>query len=119
MRRLGFCYKCGEYKIVRDHHAFGYETDETVPYCVDCDRKAHNKARKEGRCNLSSEETSRKSKNSYDRRSRKWKLLSSKSLASNVQLFEELAINLNTGTVSIHSRFVGINHHKLKIIDSI
>lgn len=117
MKRLGICYKCGKYKEVRDHHAYGYETDETVPYCNSCDQKAHNKARKEGKCNLTNIESEQKSNNSYHRRSTKRKSLSSETVTPNVVLFEELQINLNTGTVTISSCFSGNHGHKLKIID--
>ncbi len=119
MERLGFCYKCGEYKEVRDHHAYGYETDETLPYCQSCDRKAHNKARREGRCNLSGEESHKKTSNSYQRRSTKHMKLSSETVSPNIQLFQKLRINLNTGTITISSCFSGNNGNKLKVIDEL
>jgi hypothetical protein len=52
----GKCVKCGEIKEVRHHHYKGYGTDETVLYCRSCDKKAHIKAQKTGRCNLTYEE---------------------------------------------------------------
>lgn len=117
MERMGICYKCGEWKEVRNHHRWGYETDRVVPYCRSCDRKAHNKARKEGRCNLTNIESRQKSDNSYNRRSTKHKKLLSETVAPNIQLFEKLAINLNTGMISISSCFIGHNGHKLHVIE--
>lgn len=119
MKRLGMCWKCLEHTIVRDHHVYGYDTDETLPYCESCDRKAHNKARREGRCHLSSEDTNRKSISSYCRRSVKYKALSFETLSPNVVLFEELAMNLNTGTITVSSIFRGNNGHKLKVINDL
>ena len=71
MERMGICYKCREYKMVRDHHYKGYNEeylDETAPYCYSCDRKAHIRARKEGRCLLSSNETHRLSNKAHTRK---------------------------------------------------
>ena len=55
MKQMGLCQKCGETKIVQDHHILGYNEDNkdyVVKYCNSCDQKAHLKARKEGKCNL-------------------------------------------------------------------
>ena len=40
MVQIGKCYKCGEFKEVRQHHYKGYGAEETVPYCRSCDYKA-------------------------------------------------------------------------------
>lgn len=66
---MGTCQKCGQYKMVRDHHYKGYDTDETAPYCQSCDIKAHNWARWEGKCNLSAKEAKRKRADYYRRKS--------------------------------------------------
>ena len=120
MKRQGICSKCGEEKIVRDHHIHGYgeeNKDVTVPYCYSCDRKAHAKAKKEGRCILTSEETKRLSVNSCNRRSRKTKNISCETLIPNVCLLENVQVNLNTGHINILSNFTASNGKKLKYID--
>ncbi len=116
MIRMGICHKCGEWKMVRDHHAFGYDTDKVLPYCLSCDKKAHYKARKEGTCNLSSEQSHRKSNCSSMSRSTKIKLLSWKTVSPNVRLFERLQININTGTITVWSYFGSDNGHKLYVV---
>jgi hypothetical protein len=71
MRREGICQKCGKVCIVQDHHIHGYfdkHKDEIVPYCRSCDRKAHDKARNEGKCKLSPIEVKKISTSSYYRR---------------------------------------------------
>lgn len=119
MKRKGICQKCGEEKIVQDHHIKGYATDEVAPYCQSCDLKAHVEAKKNGRCLLSSDKTRRLSRNSYKRRSTKSKMLSSKTVDTNIQLFEELYFNINTEKITISSYFQGNHGKKLKIITEI
>ena len=69
--KMGKCVKCGEYRKVVMHHAHGYdeEHDQDVqPYCMPCHKRAHIKARKEGRCKLSPDEIEKLSvKSSYKR----------------------------------------------------
>ncbi len=120
MKRMGMCWKCLEWKEVRDHHAYGYETDETKPYCRSCDRKAHNKDRREGRCSLTGIESHRKSIRSRIRRLRicgiKQMISFRETVLPNIQLYEHLEVNLNTRTVTIISGFLG-NHKKLYVIE--
>lgn len=120
MKRKEICQKCGKEKIVRDHHLNGYEKlhkDEVAPYCYSCDLKAHNNARKEGRCTLTSKEIQRLSMNSSMRRAHRHFSLSSKTLAANVQLRELLDLNVNTGLICINTYFSAYNGKKLKYID--
>lgn len=108
MKRIGICQKCGLEKEVRDHHLHGYggeHRDEVAPYCYSCDKKAHYKARREGRCTLSSDETKQLSKNSCKRRTIQSKKLSSTTLIPHVQLFEQLDFNSNTYRIGITSCF--------------
>lgn len=53
------------------HHEHGYDDlhiQDVKPYCISCHRKAHIKARKEGRCNLTPKEIENLSiKSSYKR----------------------------------------------------
>jgi len=68
---MGICKKCGEYKMVQEHHSKGYlppYQDFTEPYCQKCDRKAHFDAKCEGKCKLTSDETRRLSADSCSRR---------------------------------------------------
>ena len=119
MRKLGICYRCGKYKTVRDHHYKGYDSEKIAPYCYSCDRKAHDKAREEGRCNMGLRERQRKSINSCVKRTIKQIKLSSKTISPNIQLFEQLQLNLNTETIMINSYFSGSNGHKLKVINEL
>ncbi len=119
MKKLGICSKCGQEKTVRDHHVKGYgegNKDYTLPYCYSCDRKAHFKTKREGKCNLSPDETFKLTRNSYHRRVDKHFSLSSNAIMTNVQLKEKLKINLNTGTITISSYFQAGKHKKLKYI---
>jgi hypothetical protein len=120
MRRLGICQKCGEEKMVRDHHSKGYSEehkDDVAPYCESCDQKAHINARKEGRCILSSKETSKKSNKSCTRRSCKRKALSSKTQMPYIRLLERIKFNINTDTIWINSYFEANHKKKIKYID--
>lgn len=94
MRKMGICTKCGKYKIVQEHHSKGYlppYEDFTEPYCLSCDHKAHNKAKREGKCNLEPWRISKLSKSSSARRTRnkvkeayKERLLTEKSLTMSI-----------------------------------
>jgi len=122
MKRQGTCQKCGKETIVQDHHIKGYigeHKDEVVPYCESCDKKAHNKARRGGRCKLSSDETNRLSSNSSTRRSRKTKNISCEAMMPNVQLLENVQVNLNTGHISLVSYFSAKHGKKIKYIEVI
>jgi hypothetical protein len=119
MKRFGTCSKCGEYKLVHDHHYKGYDAEEVLPYCQSCDIKAHNSARKEGRCKISSEESHKKSTASNAKRTWKTFILSLETPGSNTRLFEVLQLNLKTDKIMIWSGFNGNNRKKLKIIDEI
>ena len=116
---MGICQKCGNEKMVRDHHVNGYgekNKDFVIPYCRSCDIKAHNKARKEGRCELIPEEVNRLSTKSHARRSVKRIMLSRNTLGPCVQIIDDLRININTGNINIYSCFIGTHYKKLKII---
>jgi hypothetical protein len=120
MKRLGICQKCGEEKMVRDHHSKGYSKeneDITVPYCLSCDMKAHFKARREGRCKLDTKISKKLSRNSCMRKSYKKKMLSSKTISPNIRLFEQIQININTGEINIGSHFSGNHGYKIKYIE--
>ncbi len=117
MRRLGICSKCGIETVVQDHHYKGYDVDDVLPYCKSCDTKAHNKARREGKCNLTGDESHKKSTASHAKRTWKSLTLSSKTLEPNTLLFEVLQLNLNTNNIVIWSGFSGNHHKKLKVIN--
>jgi len=117
MKRLGICQKCGEEKIVQDHHYKGYYTDEVAPFCQSCDQKAHFRARKEGRCNLTKDEIRRFSTVSSYKRSIKNFILSTETVEPFIQLREQLQLNLNTGHIYINSYFAGNHGKKIKFID--
>lgn len=122
MERTGLCVKCGEKRQVRDHHINGYSEshkDEVVPYCRKCDTKAHNKARREGRCGLTHEEVDILSNRSYTRRSVKTISLSSITVGKNIQLREILHINKNTGNIALSSYFSSGYHTKLCVINEV
>ena len=119
MRHKGICVKCGKETMVQDHHYKGYGTDETAPYCQSCDRKAHNKARREGRCKLKSDESTKLSRYSYNRRSIYTKHLSSKTRLPNIQLSELVRINLNTNSLTFASGFRGQRGYQIKTIDKL
>ncbi len=44
-------------------------------------------------------------------------MLTSNTVGTNVQLFEQLGVNLNTNHINICSVFQGSNKKKLKVID--
>jgi len=117
MKRIGICYKCKQEKLVRDHHYKGYDIEETKPYCYSCDQKAHQKAREEGRCILSTNETKRLSNNSSHKRSRKIICLSNESILPYIRLEEIITINTQTNNIFINSYFHDRPNHRLKIID--
>jgi hypothetical protein len=117
MKRKGICSKCGKEILVRDHHYKGYKTDEVKPYCISCDNKAHNNARKEGRCKLTSKESRKASTQSAQRRSYKSFLLEWETLEPNICLQTDCRININTNTLTFSSRFRGHNKTKLKSIN--
>lgn len=70
LKNMGVCVKCGELRPVRQHHAFGYDSEKTLTYCHSCDSLAHIRAIKTGKCILSSEERKRLSSISSNRRTR-------------------------------------------------
>jgi len=124
MNNIGICFKCKEEKIVRDHHIKGYlgdNKDTVVPYCYSCDIKAHNEARKNGKCKLLPKESTRLSVNSCNRRTTRVMditMLGSaeKAPGKNVCLYEHVKYNLNTGHVSFSIGFRGNHGYKLKEI---
>lgn len=101
MKQMGICHKCGQQKIVQDHHIKGYlgdNKDHVVKYCNTCDQLAHIKARKEGRCNLSHEDVNKLSRNSYSRRVNQHMEVSTETMMPYVALREFVVYNKNTGT---------------------
>lgn len=104
--------------MVRDHHIKGYSQahkDEIVPYCRSCDRKAHDNARREGKCKLTHTESHRLSLRSCLRRSIKEKPFWT-TIAPNIRLYEQIRINLNTGHIYIRSGFLGDHNQHIKRI---
>lgn len=122
MKRMGICQKCGKETVVRDHHWQGYgerHKDDVVPYCFSCDKKAHAKVRKEGKCKLTGKESAKLSRNSWARREKKRIKLSSNTIEPNARLIEILFFNLNTKHIEVYSYFEGNHGKKLKIIDEL
>jgi len=117
MRRIGICSKCGETKIVQDHHFKGYETDEVKPYCNSCDQKAHAKAKNEGKCLLNGKESHRKSTNSSGRRSTKYINLFNITMIPFVTLRCGFIYNKNTENLSFNSGFYSNHGKDLKVYD--
>ncbi len=117
MKRMGICSKCKQYKMVQDHHYKGYGTDEVAPYCQSCDQKAHNKAKREGKCKLQGKESRKLTRKSYNKRVRKLIILSSETLEPYVQLYETLTLNLNTKSIYFSSYFNGHHGKKLMFVD--
>jgi len=108
----GYCIKCGQFRQLQNHHYKGYDTDETALYCMSCDQKAHNKARREGRCNLTSKEVQKLSTASGCRIRIK-RIYFDERITNNIYLHEHLQYNTFTGTVSWTSGFVARNGIKL------
>lgn len=104
----GICAKCGEYKEVRSHHYKGYDSDETIPYCRSCDRKAHDKARKNGRCKLTHDEANRLSIKSCRKRCIR-KIGFNETMMPNVRYCEDFHYNINTDALSIACYFSANN----------
>lgn len=126
MRRIGICQKCGKETIVQDHHIYGYgdKSDVVAPYCRSCDRKAHNKARIEGRCVLKSKDSIRLSTNSCHRRERKNGIilmhtedLITQTLLPNIALYVGFVYNYKSKHMSFYSQFRGYHGYKIKTID--
>ena len=120
MLKIGICVKCGKKRKVLSHHWHGYSEehkDDVAFYCGKCHRKAHIKARKEGKCTLSKEERIRKSGNSCHRRTRKIKLMYSITLMRNVMIRETVSLNTNTGHPCCSTRFQASKTKKLLFID--
>ncbi len=93
--------------MVQDHHIKGYfgeNKDLVAPYCKSCDRKAHDKARKEGRCKLTHAEANKLSTASNRRRTIKQKIFAT-TVAPWVEALTTIAVNTSTGHVAITSRF--------------
>ena len=108
---IGICFKCGNEREVRQHHYKGYITDETKPYCFSCDRKAHNKARKEGKCKLTPKEVNRLSIISSHLRNNLVLNVSQETLIPNVRLIEQIQYGINTGSVYCNTYFC-VGHNK-------
>lgn len=119
MNKIGVCEKCGETKNVRNHHIKGYgeeNKDYVVKYCNICDQKAHQKAREEGRCNLSHEEVCKLSQNSYARRTHQTINISCDTLMPYVYLRELIVYNINTGKPTCETIFQANGGRKLLYI---
>lgn len=120
---IGICHKCGKETVVRNHHWKGYSEehrDDVVTYCHSCDRIAHNKARREGRCALSSETINRLSILSNARRAYKnvvYPMFFDYRVITNIVLREKIIFNKNTGNVYCSSYFQGGNGLKLKTFE--
>lgn len=116
MKQYGICTKCGEYKIVQDHHVHGYggdHKDTVVKYCNSCDQKAHFKARKEGKCNLTHADVNKLSRNSYSRRINQHIEISCETIIPYVVLREFIVYNKNTGTPACSTQFQAAGGKKL------
>jgi hypothetical protein len=110
MRKIGTCAKCGETKEVGQHHLKGYlgeNINVTAPYCQSCDKKAHWKARKDGRCVLTGKETSRLSKLSYVHRNIKQRVIYKEVIDIFSYISINLSYNLHTNTICI------VDNHKI------
>jgi len=104
----GICVKCGKETEVRYHHYKGYGCDDVALYCRSCDRKAHNKAIKEGRCTLTLYQRHRKSNSSSVRRCiKKYRrfITFQETLLPDIVLQEILAYNIHNGEVYYSSYF--------------
>lgn len=106
--------------MVQDHHSKGYLPpfqDFVEPYCKSCDWKAHDKARKDGKCNLTHTEAQKFSIASSDKRNRVKKSLFSKTVTRNIRLKINLEYRKGTDDIKIYSGFVCTVGLKLKYID--
>lgn len=115
--KQGICTKCGKEGFVQKHHIHGYSEehkDDVVDYCKSCDQKAHYKARREGRCNLSSHDSRRYSLNSYKRRNTKTIHISDDLLLPGVYLSETIIYNTTTWNPTSNTCFCA--YHKQKIM---
>jgi len=113
MKRMGICMCCNEYKLVQDHHWHGYtdkHKDDVIPYCQSCDLLAHNKAKKNGKCNLNHNEVKKKTHASCQRRNGRTKTFS-ETIIKNIQIFILIRVYKSTENININSCFVG-NHGK-------
>jgi hypothetical protein len=118
-KRLGICAKCKQYKIVQSHHIHGYSEehkDDVVDYCQSCDQKAHRKAKKEGKCNLSIDAIKRLTSNSSHRRTRK-QLIINETMMKYVSLVECYSYITTTGNVIVNGYFGTYSGRKLFYID--
>ncbi len=117
--KTGYCTKCGKYGIVRMHHWKGYSDehkDDVMPYCQSCDQKAHYTAKKNGLCTLSSYESHKKSRNSYNRRHIIKYTISENSVYPNIAIRERIYYNTSTQSTTSTYEFVGYHGTKLKHI---
>lgn len=117
--KKGVCRKCGKVREVQNHHINGYSgnhKDEIAPYCRSCDLKAHQKARREGRCKLPSKITKQLSKNSYKRRTYRH-ILFTETMMPNVQLQEHLEYNETTGELTYSAYFNAYHGKNLKYME--
>jgi len=103
MVTIGICSKCGKEGVVRQHHYKGYTTDETTPYCLSCDFKAHNKARRDGRCILSGKESKLLSDKSSGKRNKKIKMLFSYTPEKHSCVKVSIIVNKNTLNYTLNS----------------
>lgn len=117
----GICTKCGKEGMVQNHHWHGYgeeHKDDVALYCQSCDQKAHNKAKKEGKCTLSSDESHKKSRSSYNRRNYIKYTLSEQTLSTNIALRERIRYNKNIDSIAYECEFTGYHGNKLYYINA-
>lgn len=68
MTEITKCHKCGCTDRRLFHHHRSYEPEEIVMVCMSCHKLLHNKLRREGKCNISPYELSKKSIQSENNR---------------------------------------------------
>jgi hypothetical protein len=119
--KIGKCSKCGEIRPIGAHHIKGYLGENlniTLPYCYSCDRLAHIKARKEGKCLLSFKQInvlSNKSSNKRQHQNKsRLKIISRETVDTNIFLNQFINHYSSTGNITIGSCFAG--NHKKKLL---
>jgi len=113
MAEVGICVKCGQLRLVRDHHSKGYlppYEDYTEKYCFSCDVHAHSKARKAGKCNLNKNERTKMSNDSCSRRHKDIAFFPFYDTPlKNVRLYEHIRLKYD-GSIQVDSDFVCAKH---------
>jgi hypothetical protein len=118
--KIGTRNKCKQIKEVREHHIKGYlgeNVNITLPYCRSCDRLAHEQAKKQGNCFLTSKEVSRLSKKSTHNRNTTRKSILRERVDKNVTLNIEIYHWKNTQHLTIQSWFTANGGKKLIYVE--